>query len=317
MRAWACRLPGTGATGSRGCVGLVLLALFAVPLAARADTLVGENGDRLQGRLVASEDGHYVFDSDAFGRLRIPVHRAVLEAAPVAASPDRQPTPDPAPAPAPWSIELGLDLGADRGSLETRENEFDASLRVVRTGRRGELHGNLAYGYTRTEDRLKDDDVSATVTYDHWLSERHFASWRLVGASELTSEGYDLTRTAGVAWGWRLFERPDRYLRIGPAAGYLWIERGPESFQGSALGLYARGKGPVAGRITYDGELQWLDSFDDGGYANLLFRLQHPLARNLKLGLVWRYVWNDVDVESGVSSEWRWELTWRPGDGGR
>lgn len=306
----------------RRCLACLVacLALALAPAVRAGEVLVAANGDRLQGHVISREDGWLVFDSDAFGRLRVRESEVEVEVG-VASTPATAAATPTGTAPAaavparPWSIELGVKLGADRGSLETRENEADATLRFVRTSPAGELHGNLAYGYTRTDGRLKDDDMSASLSYDRWLSDAHFVSGRVIGSSDLVDDGYDVTRTLSASWGWRLMEGRDRYLRIGPALGYLWIERGQESFNGAALGLFARAKGPLAWRITYSAELQLLDSLDDGRYANLDLRLQHPLTETLQLGLAWRYLWSDVAIDSGISSEWRWEITWRPRTG--
>lgn len=295
----------------------LLAASCAVPAAA-ADILVAANGERLSGRVVERVDGVIVFDSDAFGRIRVAEGQASVERAPVPASP-AIPTEPAAPARAnPWSWDLGVKVGADRGSLETHENELDLTLRLVRTGSTGELHGRFGYGYTRTEGVLKDDDFSASLSYDRWLSDAHFVSGRVIGSSDLVDGGHDVTRTLSAAYGWRLFETPDRYLRIGPALGYLWLERGDEAFSGAALGLHARAKGPVVGAVSLSAEMQYLDSFDDGRYANLDLRLLHPLTERLQLALTWRYLWSDVAIESGITSEWRWEIIWRPRpDGGQ
>lgn len=282
------------------------LACLAAAGAAQADTLVAANGDTIKGRWVETRDGVIVFDSEAFGRLRVPAAGATVQqdAPTVVAA-------EPAPA-NPWRVEVGLKLGVDRGSLEEREDEADATLRFVRSSAHGELNGHLTYSYTRTDGRLKDDDASASVGYDRWLAGDRFVSGRVIGSSDLIDEGYDRTRTLSMAYGWRLFEAPERYLRIGPAIGYLWLDRGAEHYDGVAYGLYARAKGPVVGRVSYSGELQLLDSLDDGRYANLDFRLEHPITDQVSLALAWRYLWSDVNIESGISSQWRWEIAWRP-----
>jgi hypothetical protein len=64
-------------------------------------------------------------------------------------------------------------------------------------------------------------------------------------------------------------------------------------------------------KVGFSSELQLLDSFGDGRYANLEFRLRHPLSEHLYLALTWNYVWSDVDIESGITSEWRWVLGWQ------
>ncbi len=326
------RAPGKRVPRWLRAAGAAVLWLGVAALAPAA-TLVAANGDTLRGRWVETRDGYIVFDSDAFGRIRVAQATATVRdddapdpatatpSAPSAPATPAAPAAAAAPAPAaepasPWRVDVGLKLGADRGSLEQREDEVDATLRFVRASDHGELNGNLSYGYTRTEGRLKDDDASASLSYDRWLPSDRFVSGRVIGSSDLIDEGYDRTRTLSVAYGWRLFEAPERYLRIGPAVGYLWLDRGAQHYDGTAYGLYARAKGPLLGSITYTGELQLLDSLDDGRYANLDFRLEHPITDHVRLALAWRYVWSDVNIETGISSEWRWEIAWRPRLGG-
>lgn len=278
------------------------MLLLAVGQAAAATTLIGANGERLQGTIVERGDGYIVFDSESFGRMRIRADQVRIEeradAAPVAA-------------PSPWSTDISFKFGVDRGSLKTPEDDLDATFRFLRRSSHGELHGSIDYNYKRTDGVLKDDDITASLSYDRLLANRRFIAGRVLGASELTTEGYDRTGTLSLAYGWRFGEREDRYLRMGPALGYLRMDRGDRHFGGAAFGLYLRAKGPLFKRITYASELQVLDSFDNGRYANLDFRLQQPLGEHLYLALAWNYVWSDVDIESGITSEWRWVLGWR------
>ena len=285
---------------------LTFALVLVVSHAAYADTLIGPNGERLPGHVVEQKDGLLVFQSDFLGRVQVRADRARVERTEAA-------TPPPSPTDRRWTADLGGKLTVDRGSLKTAEDDFDATLKLVRNFEQGELHATVDYNYKRTAGELKDDDWLGSLSYDHFLSPRRFTAGRLLVTTDLTSEGYERTDTLSLATGWRLWETPDRYLRIGPALGYLSMTRGDNRFNGAALGLYARAKGPLLGRTTFSSELQMLDSFGDGRYANLEFRLRHPLGQRFYLALAWNYNFSDFDIESGIKSEWRWEIGWRLG----
>lgn len=310
------------------------LAAAACAASASAEVLVGAAGERIPGRWIETRDGVIVFESPLLGRLRVPADRARVEADPPASSAGQDATPpamqaagtadagppatDPAAraadaiaAPSPWSFDIAVKLGADRGSLKTPEDDLDATLKLVRANAAGELHATLDYNYKRTDGVLKDDDLFASLTYDRLLSHDRFLAGRGMIATELSSEGYDATRALSLAYGWRLWEGRQRYLRIGPAVGWLAMERGPERFNGAAAGLHARAQGPLWRRVDFSAELQALDSFQDGRYAALDLRVRHALGERLYLALAWNYLWSDVDIESGITSEWRWVLGWR------
>lgn len=315
------------------------VALRALAVAAllgsgplHADTLVGRNGDRIAGRFVEENNGTIVFVSDLFGRLEVASDQAHVEfegaaaAAPSKAAPPEQAVPSAAStSPAAvaggagsprWSTDVGIKLNLDRGSLKTSEDRLDVRLTTVRTSVRGEWHGNLAYKFKRTEDELRDNDWLASLAYDRFVSERRFNAARLMLGNELADDGYDATATATLATGWRLWETPNHYLRIGPAVGYLAITRGDERFNGPALGLYARGMTPLWWKAQLTGELQVLDSLGDGRYGGAAFRISRPLSEHLVLSLGWDYAWTGLAVESGVTSVWRWDLSWRFGGAG-
>jgi hypothetical protein len=307
------------------------LHAFAVALSLgsgslHADTLVGRNGDRISGRLVEQANGKIVFLSDAFGRLEVASDQAHVEfdgvdaaALPAVAQPTPPASVD-APEAAPrWSMDLGAKINLDRGSLKTSEDRLDARLTAVRRTERGEWHGNLAYKYKKTEGELRDNDWQASLAYDRFVSARRFNATRLMLDNELADGGYDATIAATVATGWRLWEAPNHYLRIGPAVGYLAITRGEERFNGAALGLYARAMTPLYWKATLTGELQYLDSLGEGRYGGAAVRISRPLSEHLVLSLGWNYAWTDLDLESGVTSVWRWDIAWRfgPSNGDR
>ncbi|HWS76981.1 MAG TPA: DUF481 domain-containing protein [Thermomonas sp.] len=288
-----------------------------------ADTLVGRNGDRISGQLVEQANGRIVFISDAFGRLEVSSDQAHVEfegidptALPPVAEPAQTAQTDSVAgpeAPSRWSMDVGAKLNLDRGSLKTSEDRLDTRLTAVRRTERGEWHGNLAYKYKKTEGELRDNDWLASLAYDRFVSAHRFNAARLMLDNELADGGYDATITATLATGWRLWESPKHYLRIGPAVGYLALTRGDDRFNGAALGLYARGMTPLWWKATLTGELQFLDSLGKGRYGGAALRVSRPLSERLVLSLGWNYAWTDLDLESGVTSVWRWDLAWRFG----
>ena len=304
-----------------------LVALLLSSAATRADVLVGRNGERLSGHLVEEQNGRIIFISDAFGRLEIASDKASVELAidqldssppsstasrgEEAAASVKAPTVEP-PAEL-WSIDLGLKIDLDRGSLKTSEDRLDARLTSVRKTSRGELHGNVAYKYKATEGDVRDNDWRASLAYDRLLPRHRFNAGRVMLNRELGEEGYDSTGSISLATGWQFWEAPGRYLRIGPAIGYLGITRAEESFNGVVAGLYARGKTPLPGRSQLTGELQVLDTMGSGRYGTMALRVRRPLTEKIFISTGWNYIWSDFDIESGFSSEWRWDIGWRFG----
>lgn len=59
--------------------------------------------------------------------------------------------------------------------------------------------------------------------------------------------------------------------------------------------------------------MQLLDSMGDGRYATLQMRARRPLGDRLFIAMAWEYEWSDFSIESGITSEWRWEVGWRLG----
>lgn len=289
---------------------VAVLGVLAAATPAQSDTLVGPLGERLPGRVVSQESGRIVFESDSFGRLDVSAAQARVEPGPGTVSPATTPASSQADHAA-WTADLSVKIGVDRGTTRSVEDDVDATLMLERASPRGDLHATVDYGYKQTDGVLKNDDLFLSLSYDRLPPGSHFVAWRMLGSREYAPEGADETHSVSAAYGWRLWERADRYLRLGPAIGYLDLQRGGTHFSGAAAGLYARGKWPSWGGMKLTGELQWLDSLDDGRHASLELRLRRPLGERLYVALAWKYEWSDVSVESGHSSEWRWMLGWR------
>ena len=302
---------------SRCCLALLALCCAA---GARADVLVGPKGERLPGQLIEQKDGTIIFWSDFVGRIEVDAAVAHVEADPVAptgaaASPGGPAVAAATPAPdvPRWSADVGVKINLDRGSLKTSEDRFDARVEFDRNTGAGVLHASLGYRYKRTDGELRDDDLSASLGYEQFVSERRFHAARMLVTTELSDSGYDATRMVAVASGWRLWETPAHYLRIGPAIGYLAVDRGEENFTGPAFGLYARAMTPLPWDTRLTGEFYLLESGSDGRFAAAEVRLRRSLGERLYMALGWNYVWSNFEIEPGVKSEWRWDIGWRFG----
>ncbi len=290
------------------------LCLCMIGRATHADVLVGPNGERLPGHVVEEKDGMLIFESDFLGRVQLRADNAHVErdSAPAATVLPEKPSAQASrPRTLPRLVsDLGISVGQDRGSLKTLEDKLDGTWKLSRQTANGELAGTLTYKYKRTDNVLKNDDWFGSISYDKFLSDDHFLSGRALGLNELTSEGYESTGIFGLSAGWRLFEESDRYLRIGPAIGYMTLTRGGQTFDGVAAGLYARTVYPIFRRITFEGELQILSAAHGNTYAISQLRLKRPLTPRVYLAVDWLYSWSHVDIESGIKSEWRWVLGW-------
>lgn len=304
--------------GRTSCLALGL-ALGLPAATARADTLVAANGDRLSGTVVSEDGDRIVFDSELFGRLEVPAAKARVERAAAATEPvgDNAAVAGETPADATpsrsWSLDTGLKLGADRGDLESYEDRLDLRLTLLGKSEDGELNGSATYSYKKDDGGVDDNDWSATVAYDQFLSDDWFRSGRISLRNELTSDGRDTNQAVAIAAGWRLWEGPDHFLRIGPAIGYISASRGDDEFNGAFVGAYARAKGDLwrLGQLT--GELQLADTLGDGRYVDFEIRLRKPLTKRLFVSMSWNYVWSEFAIESGHLSEWRWDVGWRFG----
>ncbi|MCE5232529.1 MAG: DUF481 domain-containing protein [Mizugakiibacter sp.] len=292
---------------------LVLFLLASIGI-ARADVLIGPNGERLPGHVIEEKDGILTFQSDFLGRIQVPSTQARIErdTPPAPGSETARTSAQVASAPPGprWSSDVAMKLSADRGSLKVPEDILDASWKINRQTDNGEMAGSILYKYKRTQGTLQDNDLLVSLSYDRFLSPEHFMTGRLLGLSELRSEGYDTTGTAALVWGWRLWEAPGRYLRVGPAAGYLALRRGEQNFGGAALGLYARALYPTWGNATVEGELQALSAGKGNSYVIMQARLKRPLTERLYIALDWLYTNSRIPLESGVISQWRWVIGW-------
>jgi hypothetical protein len=287
-------------------IALIAMPLMlSLPVMAQTDVLLGANGERLVGRVIEEKDGSILFDSDSLGHIRVPAGKMQLQRTTPAAEPAT-----PAEPSVRWNAEVSGKIAVDRGSLQTPEERLDVSFKLDRKTYRHAFYSTLAYNYKRKNGLMDDDDWLLSLSDDKFISDEHFLSARLLATQELTSTGTDDTLTLSAAYGWRLWETPERYLRIGPALGYLSLSRDTGEFKGPAAGLYTRALWPVFAKSTLSAELQALESFNDGSYVNLDLRLRRPMSEHFFVGVGWNYAWSDVELESGVTSKWRWDFGW-------
>jgi hypothetical protein len=288
------------------------LVLAVIPSHALADTLIGPNGERLPGHLIEEKNGVLVFQSDFLGRVEVRADLAHIEPDPAQTAIAPAPS-TPAALPKAWSFDVGVRLDVDRGSLKTPEEDLGVDFKFEHKRPDGEFVGTVSYDYDRSDGVLKDDDWLLSLSYDRFISEDRFVAGRQLSTRELNSEGYDNTGTISVAYGWRLWEAPKQFIRIGPSLGYISIERAGIKSTGPAFGLYVHSKGPLWRKINFNSEVQVLQSPGKGRYVNVDVSVRQPLSDRLYLAFVWDYVWSNFEVESGIKSVWRWEMGWQFG----
>jgi len=280
---------------------------------ANADVLIGPNGERLPGRVVEDKDGVLVFDSDFLGRIKVQSNRARVERDPAPVTEKTRTgsqVNEIAQGSPHWASDVDVRLGADRGSLKTPEDTLDARWAISRKSDTGEFDAMIRYKYKRTDDQLKNNDWLGTVRYDRFLSSDYFATAQIIGVDELVNSSYNETGTFAIAAGWRIWEQPDKYLRIGPALGYMSLERDHQTFDGPAIGFYARSRYPLWSGAKLEWEVQALNASGGNRYAISQMRVKRALTENLYLALDWLYTWSHVPIETGVVSQWRWVLGW-------
>jgi hypothetical protein len=95
--------------------------------------------------------------------------------------------------------------------------------------------------------------------------------------------------------------------------GYLIASRGDSQFEGPAIGAHGRILSPMPGGASLTGEVQIFDALGEGRYVSLRMRVRRPLGDRLYTALAWEYDWSDFAIESGITSEWSWEIGWRLG----
>lgn len=292
-------------------LGVVLAFALAQPV--YADVLLSANGERLVGRFIKEKNGIIYFNSDSLGRIKVSAEKMRIERTADAQQPAiaNQADPQIESAEAKWNAELSGKISIDRGSLQTPEDRLDITTKVERKTPNHELYSTVSYNYKNKNDVVDDDDWLISISDDKFLNEEHFIAARFLATQEKTTEGFDQTQTLSAAYGWRLWETPEHYLRIGPALGYLSLARSDGEFNGPAVGIYGRALWPIFQANIFSAELQALDSLSDGSYVNLEMRLRRSITKHFFMGVAWNYSWSDVELESGITSKWRWDFGWQ------
>ncbi|MDP3070574.1 MAG: DUF481 domain-containing protein [Opitutaceae bacterium] len=239
---WAAILLGSMAAG-----------VWAAPASGR-DTLTYKDGDRVQGTLVAEAGGVFVFKSDRFGELRVPVaEAAVAKGAPAPTASTTKPPPAIAPAEAsappappaagdderpsiwerftpaaltaqvrtffgPWRGRLSFSAEVVTDSAERATSSYEAQLR--RKWKADDVQLNSRFDYSET------NDVTTTDVLKFWGHWRHDFSPRLFAHYRPTSEWNRASRLRGVpndyvllqqeiGAGWQFQTKPGRKARVG------------------------------------------------------------------------------------------------------
>ncbi len=216
---------------------LVLAATCLLP-AARGETWVLANGDRLTGRLVSETPAEVVVEHPQLGRLTLP-RSALRPAADVAKAPP--PAPEPAPQPkaakaAPsgkWTRKVELGFVQQEGPRSTR----DVHARVQAEGR---LAGNsvratAAMTRAESEGRVTRDRDEAELRVRRDFNRRTFAQV-LTNYFSDDVRRIDLSLEQQLGGGYRLIDGDRQKANVGVGAVLQRFERQGYLDQTAVLG---------------------------------------------------------------------------------
>jgi hypothetical protein len=312
------------------------------------DVLVGNNGERLPGRLVSQNADWIEFESDLLGRVRVPTSRARVEAgesdAALAASPvpheagaedpqepvhsasvdalvptepdaaASEPPVEPAPAKAVWARQFGVSGKKDRGTRDTPVDEFELNWRVSRTLVPNRSFLELAYRYKRENDLVKDDDWKLRLRHEHEIAERRFNAVQFTHSGQVEDDGRRTVRVLSAVTGWRLVDT--ERLQFAVAPGYALARGSDPVTSASSHGpvLFTSWDWAVYRELRLSGVLTMLSALGDSDEYVLEtdMRLDWPVTEHLGVALSWDYQRNEFEFNPGNYSRLRWLLTWRP-----
>lgn len=287
---------------------LALGAGLTASAASLADVLTTRSGEKLIGTVVEESTDEIVFESEAFGRLRI--ERARVLSVERGAQPVPTPaeaTAEPAPAAAEpakptsgtlaflarinplkgWKSTFHLGFVARRG--DDSDNDLVVRFRSERATPAGNDH-RLQVRYYYAEDVMEDnrkvgtdDQLTADYRYRHGLSEHYFVqSDSRYYRDAIKQMDYEVTQTVGV--GYRT--KRDRWnLSLTPAAGVQWRQVAGEEDTHGVVGLYQNFDMALTQTLKVRQDLDYLVSVEDSGDFSSRFGLE----LNQKIGALWSF----------------------------
>jgi hypothetical protein len=286
------------------------------------DVLVYNDGDRVQGRLLAREGDTLVFRSLRFGDLRVSTADARVTTEVVVTPVDAAVAPAPASGPAaaagspwqltralhdifgPWKGRLAFSTQVTRDANDRADVMVEASLK--RSWAKDEVSAKVRYDYSETNQTDTTDTFKGDGMWRHSLPRRLFTvyrpSYEWNRAATINAVGSDyilLQQEVGI--GVKAVDREAWKIRVGVAENFFnnWdLTTGTES---AALveSLFLEADLKLPWRITVSERAVYYYALATGntGWEHQL-EVNKKLTETLSLGLRHESRYNDPDVRT-------------------
>jgi len=298
--------------------------------AAKLDVLVYNDGDRVRGHLVERSVDSWLFMSERFGLLRVPLADAhVVLATPEAAEAIARANAEAAQvrleeaqnasflarlSPAalaqdlkdffgPWHGRFAVSTQLRSDTTETTSTTLDAHLQ--RKWTKDDVQLNARYDYAETNHVPTTDVVKGDAAWRHDFPDKLFSiyspSVELNRASTYQGQPNDyflLQQEIGV--GLNLFAKPTRHLRVGVAENVfdVWQLTEPRTHeQNNAESLFLEADWQLPWRMKVTERGVWYHTFSSGqdGFENKI-ELDKKLTETFIVGLRHETRQNNPDV---------------------
>ena len=332
-------------SGRIACSALALAACYGICL-CHADELRTHNGETLIGTIVEEQPDFVVFESSAFGRIKVPRERiaslqlAAPPAAPAAATAaeDAGKTKSEQAAEKAaeqrqealsadavgrflarinplkgWNTKLSLGYVARRG--EDNDNDLTIRFQSLRKTDKGNEH-RIEASYYYAEDVLSDGQRNKTdqllqgaYQYRHPLSDHYFfQSTSSYYRDVIKQLDHEVTQTFGV--GLRL--QGDWWkFTLTPAAGAQWRDVGGDDTTHAVVGFYQEGGIDITDTLKFVEAYDFLMATNDSSdyKVRLSAGLNQKLGGAWSLGLLYQYYYDAVVGKDASKEQTRTSLT--------
>lgn len=314
-----------------GLLGRVLGALFSWLLlvaCCRAEVLVLSSGERLAGKLLSQEGGLIEFDSEKYGRLRLPSSVARLEVAPQSAPGAREPSaPSESPKPTQataggketpggaakiWTMRVAFDLK----SIRTGNNRDSLFVDTKVTGKwtRDELIASLKYDFERTEGVTTKDRFDTGFEWNHAIDRRFFTTLNPQYERYVLYSTYGdypihtITTLTGV--GYYLYNGERGKLSIMGGGGHMMLRVPKLDFSYNSFFPGARLKASLSlwGKLKLEESLDYYRLTAFGNTTNVFksqLSLIRPISKTLSFSLQHDYQHSDQESRQDNTDELR------------
>ncbi|MGC4074853.1 MAG: DUF481 domain-containing protein [Nibricoccus sp.] len=303
----------------------MLFASWFLVLGVRADVLIFNDGDRVQGTFVRRENGNIIFQSLRFGNLSVPESEAKVEVTSQPAPAIIAPMPTAPENPPslydqilltrfrrkveegivqwwePWTGRLAASTDIVHDSKD--RSVFLAEGRVRRNWPKDEVRLEARYEYREENSATTVDLFRGSGLWRHDVSARYFGSYRpVVERDKANSTGFQefpyLLLQQQVGAGVHLLKKERIKLRTGVAENFfnVWAIDSDDKSYSNIESLFFEAEAALPWRITITERGIWYYSIKDStqGWENE-FEFSKKLTDSLSLGIRHEFRQNNPD----------------------